>query len=267
MLIRRMSILFLWIIPLPFLSVAYRPGELRRYMLAGAVQAALIGVAAWTITRRRDHSNADEDDRRRPETIVAAVLLVLGWAIASLALNMEAPPIGQAWLATQTDQHVRYGALVAGFVVAPAGLTVLAACLFAGRERTASIIGGTVATMSAVLFTVLFAPYPHILTARFTAEAASGAPPAWWALFRLVFSSIEIVQRLLMYAATVLFAIGLRRGRLLGGTAVASLVGLTLLVAGANVVIHIPPAVPLMLPYWMGIALMQRAGALPQRRA
>lgn len=261
MLVRRVASLFLWIVPVPILSLAYQPGEMPRYMLAGVAQAALIGAAAWTIARRSNVTDADQDVRSRQHTLVAASLLALAWAIASLALNMKDPPIGQAWLDTQADQLFRYGALVAGFVVALAGLTVLATRLFAAGERTLPAMGATAAAVSATLFTVLFAAYPHLLTARFTAEATSGVEPAWWALFAPAFRSLQLIQRSLIYAATLLFATGLWRARLLEGTTVAGLIALTLLVAGANAVIHIPPAVPLVLPYWMGLALLQRSGA------
>jgi hypothetical protein len=262
--VRRFSTLILWIIPLPFLSVAYRPGELGWFMLAGTVQGLLIGAAGWTIIRRSGQPDVDADEPVRQETIAAAALLAVGWAIASLALNMGDPPVGRAWLATTADQLFRYGALVAGFVAALAGLTVLAVRLYASGQRTLSVIGATAAALSTLLFTVLFVPYPHILTARFTVEAGSGTAPAWWPLFTLMFSSIQMVQRMLIYTATLLYAAALWRGRFLGPTSVTCLVGLTLVVAGANTIIHVPPAVPLVLPYWMGVALMQQTGARTQ---
>lgn len=256
LLAQRVSLLFLWIIPLPLLSMAYQPGELRRYLLAGTVQGVLIGVAAWTMARRPD---GIEQMGERWDAFVAPTLLISNWAVASLALNMNAPPIGQVWLVTQADQHVRYAALVTGSLLALAGLAMLTVRLLSAGERTLSVLGSTAAAVSALLFTLLFLPYPHVLTARFTHEAAFGFSPPWWPVFHNVFLTLQVPQRLLAYVAMILFAISLHRARLFRTTSSACLVTLTLLVALANVVVHIPPAVPLALPYLMGVMLMQRA--------
>ena len=45
------ALLFLRVIPLPFLEAAYRPGHAAIYLLAGAFRACLIGVAALTLRR------------------------------------------------------------------------------------------------------------------------------------------------------------------------------------------------------------------------
>jgi len=257
-LIRRISQLLLWLIPLPFLTSAYASGKLQRYIVAGVLQGGLIAAAAWVLANQRRNRSIVTG---RPESLVAASLLVANWAVTSLALNMEAPPRGAAWLASLFDQQLRYYALVAGGLIALAGLALLAARLHDAGERALPILAFTAAVVSQLLFTILFLVLPHATTARFNHEVQYGAAAGWWATFGAAFSSMQVVQRVLMYLAMILYAVSSRRAALMGRRAMACLVSLTALMALANLAVHIPPAVPLVLPYLAGVLLLSGSGA------
>jgi hypothetical protein len=248
----------LWLIPLPFLTSVYQPGKLQRYIIAGVLQGGLISAAAWMVANRRTNPGIATGRR---ESSVAASLLVANWCVTSLALNMDNPPRGAAWLASLLDQQLRYYALVAGGLIALAGLAVLAARLRDAGERTLPVLACTAAVVSQLLFTLLFLALPHATTARFQHEAQSGDAAEWWTAFAAAFSSVEIVQRLLIYLAMILYAVSFQRAELLGRRAVACLVVVTVLTAVANLVVHIPPAVPLVLPYLAGVWLLNGSGA------
>ena len=114
---RRVSQIFLWLVPLlPVLGSAYQPGGLNRYAVvgAGAIQAVLMGAAAWILAGEAIKSHAPE----RQALLVPGVLLMACWASAGLALNMGPPPRGPAWLATTADQHFRYTVLFVGGILA-----------------------------------------------------------------------------------------------------------------------------------------------------
>lgn len=255
--IRRISQLFLWFIPLPLLTFVYQPGKLLPYILAGVLQGGLIGMAAWTLANQRRNSGIISGRR---ESLPAASLLVANWVVTCLALNMDAPPRGATWLATLLDQQFRYYALVAGGLIALAGLAVLAARLHAAGERTLPVLAGTAAGVSLLLFTLLFLALPHATTARFNQEAQPGGAAQWWAPVAAVFSSVGIVQRALLYLAMILYAVSLRRAALWGRPAMLGLVSVTVLMALANLAVHIPPAVPLVLPYLAGVLLLDDGG-------
>ncbi len=252
---RIVSLIFLLLIPLPFLTSVYRPGNLPGYIIAGAVQGALIAAAAWTLAKKRSD--------RAP-----AGFLIANWIVTSLALNMDAPPRGAAWLATIPDQEFRYYALVAGGLIALAGLALLAARLRDAGERTCPVLAVTAAAVSQVLFTLSFLALPHATTARFTYAARSGADPEWWAIVAAILASFGIVQRNLIYLAMILYAVSLRRAAFLGARSTACLASLTALLAVANMLVHIPPAVPLVLPYLAGVLLtVEQATGLPGRHS
>lgn len=258
MLVRRISQLFLLVIPLPFLTSVYQPGNLQRYVIAGVFQGCLIGAAAWMVANRPKKYGVVAG---RPESSVAAGLLVASWSVTSLALNMNNPPRAAAWLATLLDQHFRYYALVAGGLIALAGLAVLAARLHDAGERTLPVLACTAAAVSQLLFTILFLALPYVTTARFRIEAQGGDASEWWATFAGAFSSVQIVQRLLIYLAMVLYAVSLWRANFWDWRASAYLALVTALTASANLAVHIPPAVPLVLPYLAGVLLLSRSGA------
>ena len=259
---RRISQLFLWLIPLPFLTAFYQPGNLRPYIIVGVLQGGLIGAAAWmVVNRRKNHGFVTG----RQESSVAAGLLVANWCVTSLALNMNNPPRGATWLATLLDQQFRYYALVAGGLIALAGLAVLAARLRDAGERTLPVLACTAAVVSQLLFLMLFLALPHATTARFQHEAQSGDAAVWWTTFAAVFSSVEFVQRLLIYLAMILYAVSLQRSNLWDRRAGVWLVLLTTLTASANLAVHIPPAVPLILPYFAGVLLLNESRTERQR--
>lgn len=246
--IRRISLLFLLLIPMPVLTFAYEPGKLERYITIALFQGLLIAGAAWLLVKRKG-----EGDRT---TLAAACLLVANWIVTSMALNMNTPPTGQAWLSTLPDQQFRYHALAAGGLIALGGLALLAARLYDAGERTLPVLAVTAAMVSHLLFTVLMISLPHAATARYQhAEATQ-----WWTTVGAVFSSLGVVQRYLLYCAVILFAVSLRRAGWLGRMATASLVSLTALAAVANSAVHFPPAVPFILPYLAGVLLLFEMG-------
>lgn len=256
--LRRIILLFLLIVPLPFLSSMYQPGHLQGFIIAGVIQGGLIGVAAWVLVNQRRDGVAVTGRR---ESLVAAGLLIANWAVTSMALNMNAPPRGEAWLKTTLDQQFRYYALVVGGLVALGGLSALAARLRDAGEGMLSALGLTSAVVSQLLFTLLFLSLPYATTPRFNSEVHPGDVAQWWPAFAAVFHSMEIVQRVLLYFAMILFAASSWRTEILAPLPAISLISLTLLAGLANLAVHIPPAVPFVLPYLTGVFLLGQMGA------
>lgn len=251
---RRASYVFLWIVPLPFLEAAYHPGGLLGFIAAGVAQALLIGGAAWVLSR----SIATEPASHEVAPRAAAAFLLGAWMVASLALNMGAPPRGQDWLSTLSDQRFRYAALVVGCLVCFGGGALLAARLHLAGQAALASLGFASSVVSTVVFTLLFLAYPILATLRFEQEGVSGTPAAWWATFSAFLSSAGLVQRLGAHSSAVLFAVGSHRAGLMGGGAMVAVAAIALLAGVGGIFVHVPPAVSFLPPYLVGVSLLAR---------
>ncbi len=255
-LIRRISQIFLWLVPLPFLTTVYRPGGLKVYLLVAAGYWLLIGAATWILGGHAIRSKAIV----HRDVFVAAALLVASWAVTLLALNMDTPPRGAAWLATRVDQQLRYLALVVGGLLSFGGLAVLTQSLRDRGQRILPTFGLAATVIATVLFTLHFLAYPVLTTWRFEQEARGTPEPGWLPVVSALMFSTQALQRLLVFLAAALFACSVRNARLMGTIGAICFVVLTLFLATANFLVHLPPAVPFVLPYLIGVILLQRIG-------
>ncbi|MBI1764327.1 MAG: hypothetical protein HYR56_23115 [Acidobacteria bacterium] len=253
--VRRVSHLFLWIIPLPFLGAAYQPGKLPAYLLAGAIQAGLISVAAWMLARGSDNGSGTRASRVTAPR-AAAALLIGNWVVTSLALNMDAPPQGQAWLTTLTDQRFRYAALVCGALLCFGGLAILAARLRDACQSVPASLGFASSIISTVVFTLLFLAYPLLATLRYEQEARVGTAPVWWAFVSAFLFSAGLVHRFSAHLSTILFAVAAQKSALMSRGASMGIIGLALLMAVTSIFVHLPPAVTFIPPYLIGVSLL-----------
>ena len=255
--LRTISLVFLWIIPLPFLSSAYQPGGLFVYLLMGVLQTCLIGAAGWAITR----GNTSQRSGETP-VLTASGLLLGNWAIVALALNMGPPPEGQQWLSTLPDQNVRYMALALGSLICFGGFTILAAQLCREGRIVFASLGFASIAISTVLFALHFLVFSALLNARFEQELASGISPGWWVTVSSALSFVRHVFRNGAHLGSVFFLVELwRSGRVsrIAGVAVAAVTLLTLVVAGN--LIQLPPAVIFLPPYLIGVSILARFGS------
>ena len=153
---RRGSQVFLWGAPFlsPILMLAYRAGGLKLYAIGGATLVFLMAGAVWILAAGSTTSPAN--NRHLP--LLAGVLLIASLASAAVTVTTGPPPTSAAaWVATQTEQHVRYvGLLVAG-LLALAGFGLLTARLREAGERVFSVLAFSaymIATGLFVLFTL-----------------------------------------------------------------------------------------------------------------
>jgi cytochrome bd-type quinol oxidase subunit 2 len=238
--------IFLWLVLLPFMEAAYRPGHLVVYLLCCLVQACLVVAAARVLSRSGQKGLFEP----------TSFLLVGSWLFASLALNMHAPPQGRDWLDSVGDQYIRYAALVLAALFTLAGLATLTARLREGRQRSLAVIGCACAVISTLLFIACFLPYPALLSRRFELEAISGASPPWWPSFAALVSSVSIVQPIAAHAGTVLFVAALWKLGQVGKWSALTIAVLAVLLSIAGALIHLPPALAFAPSYLIGVALL-----------
>jgi hypothetical protein len=264
--------IILWLLPfVPLTSLAYHFDGLHMYMIAGAIQAVLIAVAAWTLGL----GDARRGEKGQRSLAGDAALLVASGAILSLGWNMGPPPTGDQFLATRLDQQFRYTALLTGAILALGGLTVLRSSLDQAGKHIWSSLGHTTMLLSTLLFAVVNAAL-QIGFEAVRQESSTGREPNWVEPFRNYFVYLTIFWAVLAYVGTAFYAASLRKVGWLGNTVAWVFIGGCVTAVGLvpffplapgplgmpGFVLSIP-AVPYFMPYWMGVNLERRAGEAP----
>ena len=271
---RRVSQVFLWGAPFlsPILMLAYRAGGLKLYAIGGATLVILMAGAVWILAAGSITNPANN----RPLPLLAGVLLIASLASAAVTVTTGPPPTSAAaWVATQTEQHVRYvGLLVAG-LLALAGLGLLTARLREAGERVFSVLAFSAYMIATGLF-VLFTLGALTIYDLVAQQASAGNMPAWTSPLQILISSWLELYAVLSYLATSLYAMALGKAGWLAKFGCAAFAGLGAIAAvsaliaiitpnGTGTLTHglfvfLIPAVPLILPYLLGVNLVRRAG-------
>ena len=271
---RRISYVFLCALPLfdvPVIGMrALRiPGV---YQPVGVILFAAIVIAAWTLGARAIASRVG--GRRR--LAAAGILLILPWAINSLLwVGLGAP-----FQATRAENYMRFLVLLADSMIIAGAFVALKEELYDAGERFYSTLGFAASvpagTAYLVCMSIIVASYVEVLGGK------GGSPPQ---LFNSLFSVLEFVACVMTYIATASFAASFGEARWLGlGPArtyvVANLVLVSLIVARGLSYPDLSsgtapwyvqpgfiagiPAVPWIMPGWLGVLLLRRAGNEPR---
>lgn len=267
--VRRVSLTVLYVVPFLVLPMfVYQPGKLGLYFLAYSVQFVLMAAAVWMLVADRMRTAANN----KTAFLLPGVFLIAAQVSTQLAAYMGPPPWppDATWVATLADQHVRYVALLVGGLLAWAGLSLLTTRLVESGERIYGILGRAVISISMPLFVLFTLASLVVYDMRAKSVAHSGNVPDWW----LPLVSLSLVwlgtYAVLTHLGTVFYAIGLAKVSLLGkaGGTVFVLVG-TIAAVGALISISahtiaikeafypfMIPAVPFLLPYFLGVGLI-----------
>ena len=271
---RRVSQLFLW--AAPFLStiliLVYRAGGLKLYAMGGAALVLLMAGAVWILAACSMTNLANN----RGVLLLPGVLLVAIVASTAVTVTTGPPPASNAvWVATLTEQHARYvGLLVAG-LLAFGGFGLLTVRLREAGEQVFSVLGFSAITIATGLF-VLFALGALTIYDLVAQQGIAGNTPAWASPLLRVISSWLKLYAVLSYLATSLYAMAMGKVGLLGKfgrAAFSSLGAMAALLALIAIIstnttgtlthglfVFLIPAVPLMLPYFLGVNLVRLAG-------
>jgi hypothetical protein len=279
---RRIAYAFLTIVPLLVAVTTVRllriPGV---HQAIAGVLATAIGVAAWTLGARAIRAGKEEP----PGQAIPGVLLVSSWAVLSLVF----PGLGPPWMATAAENQLRYVALLIAGALIVGGFVALKEALTAAGGHPHSTLGFA-ATMLAGPTSVIFATI-QIHSYRAMERAGSGQEAPWIASLDELSILLLFFGAMLSYVAAAAFAAALGRTLWLGRAASRVFVGTSLfalLCVGIKVAVvlgspqdpmwafktwyTIPglvlsiPAIPLLVPYLIGVNLLRRAGHEQRRR-
>lgn len=266
---QRVCQIFLWLVPfMPFLGFAYHPGGLLLYSVAGVAQGFIIAVATWMLGAEAAKNRQTE----KGSLFTAGALLVASWMFISLALKMDSPPKGDAWIATLSDQVFRYAALFVGGPIAFGGFKLLKRKLREAGEQKFSSLGFAIMSIATLLFLIFAIATPVLETQWYEQHPPDGTTPGWYSwLF-----AVSAAFKTLTYLATAFFMLALRKVEWVGKTSSKLMVGLCLLAAllvpifpllpsgFASVFFAVRvPAVAFIMPYLIGVNLVRRAGDVP----
>lgn len=273
---RRVGYVFLCISPFLLMGTMVRtlriPGVYQA--IAGTLVTA-IAIAAWKVGARA--IRADAEERRR--LALAGALLVAAWAVLSLFF----PGLGPPQQATAAENQLRYLALLIAGALIVGGFVALKEALTEAGERFYSTLGFAATMLAAplvLIFTVIQLGAYRAMERPSAGQETSGMTSLDELSILLLFFGC-----MLSYVATAAFAAALGRTLWLGRTASRAFVGTSLfalLCVGIKVAVvlgspqdpmwafktwyTIPglvfsiPAMPLIIPYLMGVKLLHRAG-------
>ncbi|MCM3904315.1 MAG: hypothetical protein ND866_21685 [Pyrinomonadaceae bacterium] len=268
---RRLSYVFLCATPfLVIIAAAVRslriPGV---YHVIGGVLFAAIWIAAWTLGARA--IRADVQGLR--QLGLSGALLVAPFTIVALLWVGIGPP----WVATAAENQMRYLVLIVMAIAVAIGFVALREALSEAGERFYSTLGFAAIILASPLYltwnTFVFGAY-------FAKGHAGQIPPAFVSL-QIGLDILLFLGCALTYVATAAFAASLGRIEWLGrkatlAYAILNFIALFFLVISVlqypdpaalsapwyvmpGVFLHVP-AVPLIMPFFLGVVLLRRAG-------
>lgn len=216
-------------------------------------------------------------DVEKKHIVACASFLIVPWMFISIFGGMGAPPFGNPaqWMATSTEQGVRYIILIVAGVLYAFGFGVLREKLKKTQGSFYSQLGFIAIQVAIPLFLIDMTFLSYYVQELYRIMAASPLEnrPEWASPVANQFRYIPNITSSLIYIATAAFAASLKSaGWFKPGACksyiVISLLGILLSILPsslpepfitANFIATIP-AVPFMMPYLVGINLLRQAG-------
>ncbi len=199
----------------------------------------------------------------------AGILLIAPWILFSIFAGMGPPPITiSGWLATSTEQVIRYTILIVGGIIALTGFSLLKSNLIRRGDNTYSILAFTLLQVAIPLYIINMAFWGYYLTSvfRFFVTLPNDNRPEWYPPIKMFFYIISVIEVALIYLSTVLFAISLKKTGILSNRATRWYIILGTL---GIILVSLPPslpeplatlsylaaipAIPFIMPYLMGV--------------
>lgn len=270
---QKSGLLYLYLLPPVVAAIGFGIGQVNVliYMTLWVVNVCVILLTVWQLTKRVP--NAGEIKLKGYTN--AALLLIIPWILYSIFAGMGPPPVTIAgWVATASEQQVRYTILICGGISSLMGFALLRVKLENQGERLYATLGITVLGLAIPLFILNMAFWGFYLTEayRYFLTLPLGKRPEWYAAVKKFFYVISVIEVALIYLATILFAISLKKTGIMSRSAgwwyvIIAIIGIVLVVqppscpepfstAGYLAAI---PAIPFIMPYLIGVCLLRKS--------
>lgn len=277
-LIRNLSRLYLTLVPILTVVLGLGVGYIsyKIYLPVWIANVVLMVIAAWFLGAYVIKT----DNAEKKHIAACAVCFIIPTLLTSMFFGLGAPPYEspKAWVASATEQLTRYYFLLAAGVFIAIGFAILREQLKKTAGSFYAMIGFAVMQIAIPIFLINMSFWGFYLTKlyRMLVTSSIEKTPEWVLPLRTQFFYINMIVTALVYMAVAAFAISLKKaGWFKPATCniylLISLVFFLLDVlpptwpepfATLNFIVSIP-AIPFMLPYFMGLNLLQKVGTDP----
>jgi hypothetical protein len=272
---RDVSKIYLTLVPI--LTVAFGLGvgyiSYKIYLPIWIVNVFLMIVAISILGGDVIRSN----DVEKKQLIAGTIFLIIPTMLTSMFFGLGAPPFGNptVWVASATEQRVRYYFLLAVGVCIAFGFAILRDKLKKTEGNFYSLLGSVSIQIAIPIFLINMTFWGFYLAEIYRNMAISAVEktPEWVFPLAKQFYFINMIVAALAYVATAAFAASLKKAGWFKPVASNIYIAISLLFflldilpasfpepfATLNYVVSIP-AVPFFMPYFIGVNLLRRTG-------
>jgi hypothetical protein len=243
------------------------------YLPIWIINVSLMVTATWVLSAPVVRTGNVE----KKHIVLCASLLIIPWMFISMIAGLGAPPFGKPaiWLASATEQEVRYIILIVAAVLYALGFAILREKLKPTKGNLYSLLGFTAIQIAIPLFLIdmIFLSYYVEEMYRIMVKSSLEKMPEWALPLANQSRFIPIIEDSLIYIATAAFAASLKTAGWLKSTACNIYIITSLLAVLLNMLpnsapeplatirfIATIPAALFLMPYLMGINLLRTAG-------
>ncbi len=271
---RKVSLIYLIAVPIVGFTMAFGIGHsnFEIYLPLWLINVALMVSASWTLGLNVVRLN----DSQKTLLAKGAFFLIIPLILTSIFAGMGTPPETIAeWIATEMEQKIRYFILVICGVFVAYGFVLLRERLKQESENFYSLLALTSMFIAIPLFILNMLYWGFFLPELFKIQMNSGieTKPEWYLPIRELFGLVSITEVALTYAATGLIVIALNLKGFINKTSLRiylsiSIIAFIIIVLSAffkeqlyipNFIVSIP-AVPFLMPVFIGINLLKKLG-------
>lgn len=267
------SLVYLILVPVLTAAFGFGIGKINYivYLPVWIINVFLMLAASWILGL-----HVIRTKKEKKHLAAGAFFLVVPWILVSMFFGLGPPPETAAgWVATATEQQVRYTLLTAAGVFVALGFSLLKEKLKDDGEKYYSLLGfiTIIIAIPLFIFDMLFWGFSLTESFNILVSANTEKLPEWFNPFRALFKMVSVVEVALTYLSIVFFAVSMKQAGWLSKTSskvyvLISLSAFVLIILSAflpepfittGFVVSIP-AIPFILPYFIGIQLLYRAG-------
>ena len=270
---RKASRIYLWLVPVlvVILGLSFGKTNYTFYLPIWILNVVLMVMASWILGL-----HVINDKNKSKHIAVGAFCLIVPTILVSMFFGLGPPPETPAgWVATSTEQQVRYSMLTAAGIFIALGFTLLKEKQKNDGENYYSLLGSIAINIAIPLFILDMLFWGFSLTESFKILVATNTEkmPEWFKPLRQIFGMVSVVEVALTYLAIAFFSVSLNMTARLSKTSkniyiVLSLFAFLIIILSAflpepfvtaGFAVSIP-AIPFLMPYFISINLLKREG-------
>jgi hypothetical protein len=275
---RNLSQLYLTLVPVLTivlgLGIGYTSYQI--YLPVWSLNVVLMIISAWVLGAHA----IKKGDEEKKHIVACALFFIAPSMLSSLFAGLGAPPYEnpKLWVASANEQLTRYYFLLAMGLLIACGYAVLREKLKKTPGNFYALLGFIAIQIAIPIYLIDMSFWGFYLTKLYRIMAATSITktPEWVLPLRNQFFYINMMVAALVYLATAAFAMGLKKAGWFKPAACHIYIAISLVFflldvlpptlpepfATLNFIVSIP-AVPFMVPYFIGVNLLRKVGNDP----